>query len=66
MICNVCDENDFYDEDGHKVPPAEVRKMKEHYRGMSSDELRKIWGPLPITSDLGMLISDILHERGEM
>lgn len=66
MICNVCDENDFYDEDGRKVPPAEVRKLKVRYREMNSDELRKIWGPLPITSDLGMLISDILHERGEM
>ena len=66
MICDVCDENDFYDEDGRKVPPTEVRKLKERYREMNSDELRKIWGPLPITSDLGMLISDILHERGEM
>lgn len=66
MICNVCDENEFCDEDGRKVPPAEVRKLKERYREMNSDELRKIWGPLPITSDLGMLISDILHERGEM
>ncbi|MBE6097235.1 MAG: zinc ribbon domain-containing protein [Schwartzia succinivorans] len=60
------EERNYYDEDGRKVPPAEVRRMRKKYEKMSSKELKKIWGKLTLGSDLGGMLFDILNERGDM
>ena len=58
------EEKHFYDEDGRKVPPAEVRRMRKKYEKMSSKELKKIYLNLKLGSDLGGMLFDILDKRG--
>ena len=58
------DENRYYDDDGSRVPPQEVRRRRAYYESMDTETLQKMFDEMPLLGgDDGLMVQGILLER---
>ena len=54
----------FFDDDGNKLTPQEVQKLRREYEGYSTEKLKDMYLNAPLGSCPGSLCMEILEGRG--